>query len=154
MSDDGIRAAIKDSSTDAAYAAMMADVPDDATYLFTQTATGMGINLDGRITLHGVSPTTRWFTDRPNRIAGQIATEVFVSTWDTGDDNFAENPPNAVVAMFDDSNVDEFVVVLTDPKLDGSDLSYAVTVLDGDLAPAPGPVALFIDAGGVVGFNG
>ena len=53
--------------------------------------------------------------------------------------------PNAVVAMCNDDGVDELVVVLEDPKLDGSDLSYAVTQLDGRLLPAQGRVAVFID---------
>ncbi len=37
------------------------------------------------------------------------------------------------------------VVVLTEPKLDNGDLSFAVEVTDGDLAPSGGPVSLFID---------
>ncbi len=145
MADNGIRQAIIDSSTDAAVADLSADVPDDARYLFTQTADGMGVNLDGRIILHGVGTTTRWFTDRPYRMTGSISTEAFVSEWGHGNDNFAENPPNAVVAMCNDDGVDELVVVLEDPKLDGSDLSYAVTQLDGRLLPAQGRVAVFID---------
>lgn len=146
VADNGIRGAIKRTNSDAAVADLSSETPDDARYLFTQTGTGMGVNLDGRITLHGVAGTTRWFTDRPYRLTGLIATSVFISEWGQGSDNFAENPPNAVVAMFDGDSVDEIAVVLEDPRIDGTDLSYAITVLDGRLVPAQGPVAVFIDA--------
>ena len=145
MADDGIRAAIRDSSSDATVADLSSDTPDDARYLFTQTAGGMGVNLDGRITLHGIGSDTRWFSDRPYRMTGTVTTQVFVSEWSRGADNFAENPPNAVVAMNNEDGVDELVVVLEDPRLDGDDLSYAVTVLDGRLLPGEGSVAVFID---------
>jgi hypothetical protein len=36
------------------------------------------------------------------------------------------------------------VVVLTSPKLDGDNLTFTVKVLEGDLAGADGPAAVFI----------
>lgn len=113
--------------------------------MFAQTATSMGINLDGRITLHGVSATTLWFSDRPYRLTGHIPTDEFVGQWDQGADNFAENPPNALLSMFDEDSVNDVVVVLSDPKLDGSDLSYAIDLSEGELTPPSGAVSLFID---------
>jgi hypothetical protein len=37
------------------------------------------------------------------------------------------------------------VVVLKNPKLDGGQLTFEVSVLEGDLANATGPASLFID---------
>jgi hypothetical protein len=130
---------------DAQYAELTESAPGDVEYMFAQTATGMGINLDGRITLHGVSATTLWFSDRPYRLTGHTPTEEFVSQWGQGSDNFAENPPNALLSIFEDDSVNDVVLVLTDPQLDGSDLSYAIDLTEGDLTPSDGPVSLFID---------
>ena len=73
--------------------------------MFARTASRLGINLDGRVILHGVSATTLWFSDRPYRLAGHTPTNEFVSQWDQGSDNVAENPPNALLSMFDDDTV-------------------------------------------------
>jgi hypothetical protein len=130
---------------DVQYAELTASAPGDVEYMFAQTATGMGINLDGRITLHGVSAATLWFSDRPYRLTGHTPTDEFVSQWGQGSDNFAENPPNALLSMFDDDTVNDVVLILSDPRLDGNDLSYAIDLSEGDLTPSHGPVSLFID---------
>ena len=118
--------------------------PDDVEYMFAQTATGVVI-ADGRVTLTGVSPTTLFFSDRPYRLTGHITTEEFVDQWGVGDDNFAVDPPNALLSLFETEHVNDVVVVLTDPVASNGDLSYAVEVTDGDLVPSTGPVSLFID---------
>jgi hypothetical protein len=130
---------------DTQYAELTEAAPDDVEYMFAQTAPGMGINLDGRITLHDVSAATLWFSDRPYRLTGHTPTDEFVSQWAQGPDNFAENPPNALLSMFDDDAVNDVVVILSDPQLDGTDLSYAIDLTEGDLTPSHGPVSLFID---------
>ena len=130
---------------DAQYAEMTQSAPGDVEYMFAQTATSMGISLDGRITLHGVSATTLWFSDRPYRLAGHTPTPEFVSQWGIGADNFAENPPNALLSMFDDDVVNDVVLILSDPRLDSDDLSYAIDLSEGELTPPSGPVSLFID---------
>lgn len=136
---------VVDGDPDAQFAELTEAAPGDIEYMFAQTASGMGINLDGRITLHDVSAATLWFSDRPYRLTGHTPTDEFVSQWDQGPDNFAENPPNALLSMFDDDTVNDVVVILSDPKLDGTDLSYAIDVSEGDLTPSHGPVSLFID---------
>jgi hypothetical protein len=130
---------------DAAFAELTESDPGDVEYMFAQTAKRLGVNLDGRITLHGVSATTLWFSDRPYRLAGHTPTDQFVGSWDQGDDNFAEDPPNALLSIFEADAVNDVVVVLSDPKLTDGDLSYAVDVTDGDLVPSDGPASLFID---------
>ena len=41
--------------------------------------------------------------------------------------------------------MNDVVVVLRDPVLEGDDLSYSVEVTDGELSASAGPVSLFID---------
>jgi hypothetical protein len=123
----------------------MSDAGSDVEYMFALTGSHFGVNLDGRITLHGVSATTLFFSDRPYRLTGHIPTEDFVSQWGLGDDNFAEDPPNALLSIFEEDAVNDVVVILTEPKLSNGDLSFAVEVTDGDLMGSDGPVSLFID---------
>ena len=118
--------------------------PDDIEYMFAQTAAGVVID-DDRITLTGVSPTTIYFSDRPHRLTGHIETAEFVAQWGDGDDSFASDPPNALLSLFETQYVNDVVVVLSDPVASNGDLSYAVTVTEGDLVPSTGPVSLFLD---------
>lgn len=116
-------------------------------YLFVQTA--HGVTFDGdRLTLHDVSPSTLFFSDRPERITGHQDTAMYVANWSAGDDSFAADPPNAALSMLGDDQreVAEVVVELRDPRLVGRDLSYAVTVLDGAMPARAGVSTLFVDA--------
>jgi hypothetical protein len=47
--------------------------------------------------------------------------------------------------LFEQDAVNDEVVILSDPELSNTDLSYAVEVTDGDLVPSDGPASLFID---------
>jgi hypothetical protein len=118
--------------------------PADAVSVYVQTAQSLGINLDGRITLHGVAATTLQFSTRPYRLTGAINTDDFISTWGEGDDTFAENPPNALISVADGNDVSNVIVILSDPKLSDGDLSYAIDLSDGSLTPADGPVTAVI----------
>jgi hypothetical protein len=107
-----------------------------------------GAILDGtKLTLTGVSPNSIVFADRPVHAAGHVLTSHFIREWDEGADSFAKSPPNATISVFspDGSEVKDAVVVLKSPKLDGDNLSFDVSVLEGDLAGASGAAALFID---------
>lgn len=119
--------------------------PHEIEYLFAHTASGVTIEDGGRVSLNTVAPTTLFFSDRPDRVTGHMLTEDFVAQWGEGDDSFADDPPNAVLSLFEDDAVNDVVVVLREPVLSDGDLSYAVEVTDGDLVPSSGPVSLFID---------
>jgi hypothetical protein len=111
---------------------------------------------DGKLTLTGVAANTIVFADRPVRAAGHVTTSQFLMQWDGDKDSFAAVPPNATVSVLggDGTEVSDAVVVLTNPVLDGSTLSFDVSVLEGALAGS-GPAAVFIDdfrGGG--GFHG
>ncbi|KQV79614.1 hypothetical protein [Rhizobium sp. Root1220] len=112
---------------------------------------------NGKLILTGVSANSIVFADRPVRAAGHVMTEQFIMQWDDGKDNFAVDPPNATISVLggDGSDVSDAVVTLRTPKLDGTMLTFDITVLEGNLSGASGPAALFIDHfGGGGGFGG
>jgi len=115
-------------------------------YLFVQNGKGMAFDkAQGRLTLKGVSPVTVFFSDRPERITGNMPTASFLPLWKDGRDSFEKDPPNATVSIFTAGKVTDTVVVLRAPALKGEDLSYEVKILEGSLPAKGGPVALFID---------
>jgi uncharacterized protein YjbI with pentapeptide repeats len=84
------------------------------------------------LTLRGVSQSTIWFTDRPDRTAGHFRTGLFIENWAVGDDSFADNPPNAALEIMDGTDeADLLVIELFDPEYDAMNdkLSYKVKVL-------------------------
>ena len=100
---------------------------------------------DGKtLTLNGVGPTI-FFSDRPQRVTGQVRTAEFIGHWDKGSDNFGENPPNASLSIFADKDIRTAIVELTSPKLKGNTLSYRVKVLKGQLPASFKESSLFID---------
>jgi hypothetical protein len=107
-----------------------------------------GATLEGnKLTLTGVAPNSIVFADRPVRAAGHVLTSHFIKEWDVGNDSFAKDPPNATISVLseDGATVKDAVVVLKTPKLEGENLSFDVSVLEGDLSGAKGAAALFID---------
>jgi len=69
--------------------------------MFVQTA--RGVTSDGAsVTLQDVTPATLYFSDRPQRVVGHMTTADFVDLWGVGDNSFATDPPNAVLAFAED----------------------------------------------------
>ena len=116
---------------------------DNVDLLFVQSATS-GFSDGKTLTLNGV-PSTLYFADRPNRIAGHMKTDNFVAEWAKGKNSFKSNPPNAVLSTFSESGVTDTTVELTDPQLKGNQLSYQLKVLDGELPKQFKSASLFID---------
>lgn len=112
-------------------------------FLFVQNSTRGTFN-GKTLTLEGVGPTI-FFTDRPERVAGQVPTAEFISHWDVGSDNFAADPPNAALSFRGAERAASAVIKLTNPKLEGSTLSYDVSVIEGSLPDSVGESSLFID---------
>ena len=122
----------------------------EADFLFVQTAKGMAFAADqNRLTLRGVSPITLFFSDRPERIAGNMKTEAFVPFWSEGQDSFLSDPPNADISILEDGTLRQTVVVLRDPQLNGENLHYTVRIVDGDMPVLGEDVSLFIDVIGM-----
>jgi hypothetical protein len=116
-----------------------------------------GATLQGdALTLTGVSPNSVIFADRPFRAAGHVLTKHFLKEWDEGSDSFAKDPPNATISVLSEQGdtVEDAVVVLKSPKLDGDNLTFQVSVLEGSLSKATGPASLFIDWFAARGYGG
>ena len=123
--------------------------PKKGDFLFAQNAKSMTSD-KGKLTLQGVSPVTIFFTDRPERIAGNMRTRDFVPFWSDGKNSFAKDNPNANLSILEpDKYVADTVLTLASPALDGEDLSYDVKVLEGKMPASGGPVSLFIDVIGM-----
>ncbi len=114
--------------------------------MFVQTA--RGITSDGTtLTLRDVTPSTLFFSDRPQRVVGHMTTADFVELWGEGDNSFEADPPNAVLSFVEpgaDAPTDA-VIVIKKPSLNDGQLSYSVDVLEGTVPIEAGPVTLFID---------
>jgi hypothetical protein len=118
------------------------------TLLFVQNAQGAAIS-NGKMTLKKISPTTIFFSDRPERIAGHLTTKEFVPFWSEGTDSFAANPPNATLSALEEGKLSDVVLELRNPKLAGDELSYEVKILEGALGGQGGACSLFIDVIGM-----
>jgi hypothetical protein len=118
--------------------------PDQIEALFVQTSHAMSYT-EGVLTMERLGPTALMFSDRPDRVTGHVPSGEFVDSWDKGEDSFASNPPNAVLSVFQPDAVHDVVVILTDPQYDGTDLTYQVEILDGEMPESGGEAALFID---------
>jgi hypothetical protein len=119
---------------------------EDIEALFVQSAAGFSSN-DGTVTLHGVSPSTIYFADRPKREVGHMPSRLFVDLWSEGENSFADDPPNAVLSYLepDGTAPEDTVVVIRDPKLVGDELTYAIEVLEGTVPAKASACSLFID---------
>jgi hypothetical protein len=116
-----------------------------------------GATLQGNIlTMTDVGSNSIVFADRPFRAAGHVLTNHFLKEWDEGSESFAKDPPNATISVLsaEGDSVEDAVVVLKSPKLEGDKLTFEVTVLEGGLSKATGPASLFIDWFAARGYGG
>ncbi len=121
-----------------------------ADFLFVQSAKGMTFDkATNKLSLTGVSPITVFFSDRPERVAGNMTTAVFVPFWSQGKNSFLKDNPNADISILDGDKMVQVVAVLEKPELKGDTLSYTVKVLQGDLPAKGADVSVFIDVIGM-----
>ncbi|MBV8588643.1 MAG: hypothetical protein JO212_01005 [Acetobacteraceae bacterium] len=119
-------------------------------FLFVQTAKSMRFDKGtGKLALEGVSPITLFFSDRPERIAGNMRTAKFVSLWSDGKHSFRAEPPNADVSIIEGDALRQVVVELRDPVLNADSLSYAAKVLEGEAPSQGSDVSVFVDVFGM-----
>jgi hypothetical protein len=114
--------------------------------MFVQTAQGIE-RTDDTLTLRGVTPSTLYFSDRPERVVGHMTTADFVDLWAIGDNSFEADPPNAVLSFLEPGGEvpDDAVIVIKAPRLSDGELSYSIEILEGTVPAHTGPVTLFID---------
>lgn len=119
---------------------------DMADFLFVQTANAMTFDkATSKLTLEGVGATTLFFSDRPERIAGNMDTAAFIPFWSKGADSFLSDPPNADLSILEGSELKQAVVVLQNPELNGNNLTYTVKVVGGEMPEKGSEISVFID---------
>ncbi len=123
------------------------DKEHEVEFLLVQNAERMSLK-SNKLTLRGIAPDILYFSDRPDRIVGRVTTREYVDHWAVGNNNFAGDPPNAVLSIQHHPEPQDIVVVLRDPRLEGADLIYKVEVLDGSKEAKGKATALFIDVVG------
>lgn len=123
-------------------------------FMFVQMAESLVATNDS-IRLVGVSPQTVFFTDRPNRIAGHLTMAAYLEEWTAraGPDNFAADPPNASLSVYEPGREENGISIIriSHPRMEGRDLSYRYRVIEGTVPRAGGATTLFIDWIGVGG---
>jgi hypothetical protein len=122
--------------------------------MYVQTAEDLRVDA-GRSTLRlvKVNPQTLYFSDRPQRIAGNLTMADYLKTWKEGRDNFGADPPNATLSVYEPGRAEQTLVVITlmKPVVDGADLLYTYKVVEGTMPANGGATSLFIDWYGVGG---
>jgi hypothetical protein len=121
--------------------------------LFVQNSTGIAYDkAKGTLRMKNIARSTLFFTDRPVRMAGHYHTrDEFLPLWSEGPDSFAKSPPNATLSVLQvgQAELQNTVINLRNPRMQGKDLLYDITVIEGTLPQTAGDAVLFID---VLGF--
>jgi hypothetical protein len=121
--------------------------------LFVQNSTGIEYDkAKGTLRMKNIGRSTLFFTDRPVRMAGHYHTrDEFLPLWSEGPDSFAKNPPNATLSLLEVGKADlqNAVINLKNPRMQGKDLLYDITIIEGSVPQSAGDAVLFID---ILGF--
>lgn len=133
------------SAVETVEAAVSVDASELIEEMFVQLAGGV-TSTDGTLSLDRIAASTLFFSDRPERVVGHMTTKQFLDQWGEGPDSFEADPPNAVLSFADASGeMEDAVVILRSPSLEGDSLRYSIEVLDGTVPQAAGACTLFID---------
>ena len=116
-----------------------------AELLFVQES--QGVTIEGEtMTMTRVKPHVLFFTDRPERLAGYLTIDEFLSAVSEGPDSFAKDPPNATLASLEGDEFVDVVLELTQrPRYEDDNLVFKIEVIQGEIPLTGGPSALFID---------
>jgi hypothetical protein len=122
--------------------------------MFVQTSESMKAD-DKSLRLVNVGQQTLYFSDRPARVAGHLTMPAYMDEWTAraGPDNFAKDPPNATLSVYQPGKHENTLTVvrITNPMIDGRDLVYSYKLIEGTMPRSGGATALFIDWIGVGG---
>lgn len=127
--------------------------------MFVQSSAGFTADPAAQtLRLTDVTPQALYFSDRPERVAGHISMDDYLSYWREGADNFSKDPPNATLSVYEPGSSENSVVVveLVEPIVEGKDIVYRYNLIEGQMPESGGATALFIDRigpGGGVGFG-
>jgi len=104
----------------------------ETSLLFSVIAPSLTVMAEGdghRISRPSTSPVS-WFTDRPERSAGSLDAAALASLWAAED--FYDDPPNAALVVTVSGEQQQFVVELTDARVDGDIVSFQATPIGDD----------------------
>lgn len=122
--------------------------------MFVQTADDLRAD-DTTLRLVNVGGQTLYFADRPERLAGHVPMSDYFKEWTAaaGPNNFAEDPPNATLSVYEAGKAENTVAVveISEPVMEGNDLVYHYRLIEGPMPKSGGATALFIDWIGVGG---
>jgi hypothetical protein len=122
--------------------------------MFVQSAESLKAD-DKTLRLVNVSPQTIYFSDRPQRVAGHLTMPAYLEEWTAaaGPNNFAKDPPNATLSVYEAGQRTNTLVVVTisQPVVEGRDIVYRYRLVEGKMPAAGGAASLFIDWIGVGG---
>lgn len=124
--------------------------------MFVQSAEDLKVdNVKSTFRLVKVNQQALYFSDRPERIAGHLKMAQYLAEWGKaeGADNFSNDPPNAILSVFEPKQDDNTITVvkISHPVVDGDDLVYSYKIIQGTMPSNGGATALFIDSIGVGG---
>lgn len=121
---------------------------DAPRFMYTLSASSGKMEGD-RITLERV-PLVVYFSDRPNRLAGQLSLQVFAQGWDQGPHSLRADPPNATLSVLKHGDTQTAVIEISEPdaKIKEGSISFKVRVLEGEVPKSFGTATLFIDGSG------
>lgn len=95
--------------------------------------------ISGELTLQDAAKSVVFFSERPNRRAGNLSVESFLENWNQGEDNLNLEPPNAGLVYYSPSEsprastakYSEINLVLRNPHYDSrrDTLTFDVTLL-------------------------
>lgn len=122
--------------------------------MYVQSAEDLRVDVSAStLRLVKVNQQTLYFSDRPQRVAGNLKMADYLKTWKEGRDNFGADPPNATLSVYEPGRADPTLVVVTimKPVVDGADLLYTYKIVDGTMPANGGTTSLFIDWYGIGG---
>jgi hypothetical protein len=142
--------------------AAQAEDQSELQLMFVQTAAGIEVDTATQtLRLKDVVPQALYFSDRPERVAGHVTMAGYLDEWTKGKDNFGEDPTNATLSVYEPGQSENTTVVIeiTQPVVDGNDITYVYKLINGEMPTSGENAALFIDwvgpGGGVgAGFHG
>jgi hypothetical protein len=128
--------------------------PTKPSYLYVQLAKNGRLSLVDEsaglyhLAMNGVDEETLYFSNRPMRQAGHMATQTFTADWAQGKNNFAQNPPNAALDVRHGKTREVYIVELLNPQYDSKAklLNYDLKVIDAHPSMQKlDQISLFID---------
>ena len=114
--------------------------------LFVQDAKGVELRKES-IILKEPNDHLIFFCDRPVREAGFLTWDAFMDSVTSGENSFAENPPNAALTIVDkEGKIHELILFLMDEPIKAENkITFPVEYIIGGPYPIDGKVVMFID---------